>query len=77
MALRFGLFLTQRAGGNRLVINSDNMGVIEIMQNERKYEGMTTTILMIITIWLVISLSLVSIIVIGKPIGLLMSLRGS
>ena len=33
LALRFGLFLAQKAGCNRLVVNSDNMVVIEIMKN--------------------------------------------
>ena len=34
LALRFGLFLAQKAGCNRLVINSDNMKVIEVMKME-------------------------------------------
>ena len=33
LALRFGLFLAQKAGCNRLVVNSDNTEVIEIMEN--------------------------------------------
>ena len=33
MALRYGLSIAQRAGCNRLVINSDNMEVIETMNN--------------------------------------------
>ena len=33
LALRFGLSLAQKAGCNRLVINSDNMEVIDTMKN--------------------------------------------
>ena len=33
MALRFGLALAQKAGCNRLVINSDKMKVIDAMKN--------------------------------------------
>ena len=33
LALRFGLSLAQRAGCNRLVINSDNLEVTETMNN--------------------------------------------
>ena len=33
MALRYGLSIAQRAGCNRLVINSDSMEVIETMNN--------------------------------------------
>ena len=33
LALKFGLFLAQKAGCNRLVVNSDNMEVIDIMKN--------------------------------------------
>ena len=33
MALRFGLLLAQKAGSNRLVVNSDNMEVIDTMKN--------------------------------------------
>ncbi|XBI76598.1 hypothetical protein VPH35_069815 [Triticum aestivum] len=33
MSLRFGLLLAQKAGSNRLVVNSDNMEVIDTMKN--------------------------------------------
>ena len=33
MALRFGLILAQKAGCNRLIINSDNMEVIDTVKN--------------------------------------------
>ncbi|XBI35119.1 hypothetical protein VPH35_120849 [Triticum aestivum] len=33
LALKFGLTLAQRAGCNRLIINSDNLEVIETMQD--------------------------------------------
>ncbi|XBJ08893.1 hypothetical protein VPH35_014081 [Triticum aestivum] len=33
MALRFGLLLAQKAGSNRLVVNSNNMELIDTMKN--------------------------------------------
>ncbi|XBH73727.1 hypothetical protein VPH35_100793 [Triticum aestivum] len=39
LTLRFGLFLAQKAGCNRLVVNSDNMEVIEIMENGGHWAG--------------------------------------
>ena len=39
LALKFGLFLAQKAGCNRLVVNSDNMEVIDIMKNGGQSAG--------------------------------------
>ena len=39
MALRFGLLLAQRAGCNRLHVNSDNIEVINIMKNGGQSAG--------------------------------------
>ena len=33
MTLRFGLLLAQKAGSNRLIVNSDNMEVIDTTKN--------------------------------------------
>ena len=43
-ALRFGLSLAQRAGCNRLVINSDNLEVIETMNNGGRSAGAAAAI---------------------------------
>ncbi|KAM3402325.1 hypothetical protein ACQJBY_006310 [Aegilops geniculata] len=44
LALKFGLTLAQRAGCNRLVINSDNMEVIETMDDGGQSAGATAAI---------------------------------
>ena len=44
LALKFGLTLAQRAGCNRLIINSDNMKVIDTMQDGGQSASTTTTI---------------------------------
>ncbi|XBJ10683.1 hypothetical protein VPH35_015501 [Triticum aestivum] len=44
LALKFGLTLAQRAGCNRLIINSDNMEVIETMQDGGQSAGAAAAI---------------------------------
>ena len=44
LALKFGLTLAQRAGCNRLIINSDNLEVIETMQDGGQSTGATAVI---------------------------------
>ncbi|XBI43501.1 hypothetical protein VPH35_108267 [Triticum aestivum] len=44
LALKFGLTLAQRAGCNRLIINSDNLEVIETMQDGGQSTGVATAI---------------------------------
>ncbi|XBI41903.1 hypothetical protein VPH35_126304 [Triticum aestivum] len=45
MALRYGLSIAQRAGCNRLVINSDNMEVIETMNNGGRSSSIAAAVL--------------------------------
>ena len=75
-ALRFGLSLAQRAGCNRLVINSDNLEVIETMNNGGWSAGAATTIFDDCYFWLVIFLPPCLNTVIGKPIKSCTSLLG-
>ncbi|KAI4996739.1 hypothetical protein ZWY2020_054546 [Hordeum vulgare] len=42
-ALRFGLLLAQKAGCNDLVVNSENMEVIEIMESGARLAGVAAT----------------------------------
>ncbi|XBH53648.1 hypothetical protein VPH35_076109 [Triticum aestivum] len=44
LALEFGLTLAQRAGCNRLIINSDNLEVIETMQDGGQSAGAAVAI---------------------------------
>ncbi|XBI63808.1 hypothetical protein VPH35_044145 [Triticum aestivum] len=44
LALKFGVTLAQRAGCNRLIINSDNLKVIETMQDGGQSAGAAATI---------------------------------
>ena len=44
LALRFGLLLARKAGYNRLIINSDNAGVIDTMKNGGHSAGATAAI---------------------------------
>ena len=44
LALKFGLNLAQRAGCNRLIINSDNLEVIETMQDGGQSAGAAAAI---------------------------------
>ena len=44
LALKFGLFLAQKAGCNRLVVNSDNMEVIDIMKNGGHSAGVAAVV---------------------------------
>ncbi|XBI31089.1 hypothetical protein VPH35_054708 [Triticum aestivum] len=44
LALKFGLTLAQRTGCNRLIINSDNLEVIETMQDGGLSTGAATAI---------------------------------
>ena len=44
LALKFGLTLAQRAGCNRLIINSDNLEVIETMQDGGQSTGAVAAI---------------------------------
>ncbi|XBI44411.1 hypothetical protein VPH35_109046 [Triticum aestivum] len=44
MALRFGLILAQKAGCNRLIINSDNMEVIDTMKNGGQSVGVAAAV---------------------------------
>ncbi|XBJ13296.1 hypothetical protein VPH35_017677 [Triticum aestivum] len=44
LALKFGLTLAQRAGCNRLIINSDNLEVIETMQDGGQSTGVAAAI---------------------------------
>ena len=44
MALRFGLYLAQKAGCNRLIINSDNLEVIDTMKNGGQFAGTAATV---------------------------------
>ncbi|XBI64002.1 hypothetical protein VPH35_044285 [Triticum aestivum] len=44
LALKFGLTLVQRAGCNRIIINSDNLEVIETMQDEGQSTDAATSI---------------------------------
>ena len=44
MALRFGLILAQKAGCNRLIINSDNIEVIDTMKNEGQSAGVAAAV---------------------------------
>ncbi|XBI93212.1 hypothetical protein VPH35_030109 [Triticum aestivum] len=44
MALRYGLSIAQRAGCNRLVINSDNMEVIKTMNNGGRSSSTTAAV---------------------------------
>ena len=44
LALRFGLSLAQKAGCNRLVINSYNMEVIDAMKNGGHSAGVASTV---------------------------------
>ena len=45
MPLRFGLILAQKAGWNRLVVNSDNMEVIDTMKNGGQSARTAATVL--------------------------------
>ncbi|XBI00300.1 hypothetical protein VPH35_129384 [Triticum aestivum] len=44
MSLCFGLLLPQKAGSNRLVVNSDNMEVIYMMKNGGHTAGAAATV---------------------------------
>ncbi|XBI17186.1 hypothetical protein VPH35_059292 [Triticum aestivum] len=44
LALKFGLTLAQRAGCNHLIINSDNLEVIDTMQDGGQSAGMAAAI---------------------------------
>ncbi|XBH95674.1 hypothetical protein VPH35_086196 [Triticum aestivum] len=44
LAIKFGLTLAQRAGCNRLIINSDNLEVIETMQDGGQSTGAAAAI---------------------------------
>ncbi|XBI64051.1 hypothetical protein VPH35_044312 [Triticum aestivum] len=44
LALKFGLKLAQRAGCNRIIINSDNLEVIETMQDGGQSAGAAAAI---------------------------------
>ncbi|XBI46309.1 hypothetical protein VPH35_110595 [Triticum aestivum] len=44
LALKFGLSLAQRTGCNRIIINSDNMEVIETMNEGGRSSGAATAI---------------------------------
>ena len=44
MALRFGLTLAQKAGCNRLIVNSDNTEVIDTMKNGGQSAGAVTVV---------------------------------
>lgn len=77
LALRYGLSIAKRAGCNRLVINSDNLEVIETMNNGGRTEGRQVQRWQCLTIaifWLVVFPLLGSNIVIGKQMRLLMNL---
>jgi len=44
LALRFGLYLAQKAGCNPLLVNSYNMEVIEVMKNGGHSAGAAATV---------------------------------
>uniref|UniRef100_A0A453BDG5 RNase H type-1 domain-containing protein n=1 Tax=Aegilops tauschii subsp. strangulata TaxID=200361 RepID=A0A453BDG5_AEGTS len=44
LALRFGLTLAQKAGCNRLIVNSDNTEVIDMMKNGGQSAGAATAV---------------------------------
>ncbi|XBI52618.1 hypothetical protein VPH35_034967 [Triticum aestivum] len=44
MALRFGLILVQKAGCNRLIVNSDNLEVIDTMKNGGQSAGVAAAV---------------------------------
>ncbi|KAI5012024.1 hypothetical protein ZWY2020_024158 [Hordeum vulgare] len=44
LALKFGLTLAQKAGSNRLIINSDNLEVIETMKDGGQFAGAAAAI---------------------------------
>ena len=52
LVLKFGLLLAQKAGCNRLVINSDNMKIINTMKNKGLSAEWRRQFLIIAFLWL-------------------------